>query len=432
MKCFSLFCCFLLLLSCKKESAQAPIPSISIVQNPASLSIQVPDTVQLTLDLEGEEDLVSLKVDLLNQALVPVEEARVYGLTGKRQRLELVFPISSPQLDDGAYFLGLNLNTARESANKFVPVQLIGVPRTATGAVFLASTGNQTRIYQTDSNALQPQLRATLPFALKEAMYDAAAACVWVTGQGNTSVFKYRLADFQAAAVFSSLPAPGFETHRSMHLGPQWLYLGRGQGNVVGIDAAASQKWLYNLPEGFVPGYLQHLQQYFLVEMQPIDPTGVRRIQLIEPDRQGLIRELGVNGPLLGVARLENNQLLLLLEEAGQGKLYRYTPLTSRFETETGPDARNFRSILSLPSGELVLRSSSQLLRYQVGTTVRTGQFTSLANEVYEEVSYDPLSNRLLAIQQNQAKYISLVTGAQQAISLPEAVQFGFFTRSRK
>lgn len=432
MKCFSLFCCFLLLLSCKKESAQAPIPSISIVQNPASLSIQVPDTVRLTLDLEGEEDLVSLKVDLLNQALVPVEEARVYGLSGKAQRLELVFPISNPQLEDGAYFVGLNLNTARESANKFVPVQLTGIPRTATGAVFLASTGSQTRIYQTDSNALQPQLRATLPFALKEAVYDAAAACVWLTGSVNSSVFKYRLADFQVAAVFSSLPAPGFDTHRSLHLGPQWLYLGRAQGNVVAIDAGANQKWLYSLPEGFMPGYLQHLQQYFLVEMQPIDPSSVRRLQLIEPDRQGLIRELGVNGPLLGAARVDNNHILLLIEEAGQGRLYRYTPVTSRFESETGPDARNFRSILTLPSGELILRSSNQLLRYQVGATVRTGQFTSLANEAYEWVSYDPLGHRLLAIQQNQVKYISLVTGAQQAISLPEAIQFGFFTRSRK
>lgn len=432
MKCFSLFCCFLLLLSCKKESAQAPIPSISIVQNPASLSIQVPDTVRLTLDLEGEEDLVSLKVDLLNQALVPVEEARVYGLSGKAQRLELVFPISNPQLEDGAYFVGLNLNTARESANKFVPVQLTGIPRTATGAVFLASTGSQTRIYQTDSNALQPQLRATLPFALKEAVYDAAAACVWLTGSVNSSVFKYRLADFQVAAVFSSLPAPGFDTHRSLHLGPQWLYLGRGQGNVVAIDAGANQKWLYSLPEGFMPGYLHHLQQYFLVEMQPIDPSSVRRLQLIEPDRQGLIRELGVNGPLLGAARVDNNHILLLIEEAGQGRLYRYTPVTSRFESETGPDARNFRSILTLPSGELILRSSNQLLRYQVGATVRTGQFTSLANEANEWVSYDPLGHRLLAIQQNQVKYISLVTGAQQAISLPEAIQFGFFTRSRK
>lgn len=432
MKIFSLFCCCLLLLSCKKESAQAPIPVISILQAPASLSIQVPDTVRLTLDLEGEDDLVSLKVDLLNQALVPVEEARVYGLSGKTQRLELVFPISNPQLDDGAYFLGLNLNTARESANKFVPVQLTGIPRTSTGAVFLASSANQTRIYQTDSNGNQPQLRATLPFALHDAVYDAAAACVWITGMGNASVHRYNLANFQTSTAFSSLPAPGFQTHRSMHLGPQWLYLGRGQGNVVAIDAAANQKWLYNLPEGFVPGYLQHLQQYFLVEMQPIDPTGVRRLQLIEPDRQGLIRELGVNGPLLGAARLENNQLLFLLEEAGQGKLYRYTPLTSRFESETGPDTRNFRSILTLPNGELILRSSNQLLRYHVGATVRTGQFTSLANEAFEEVSYDPLSNRLLAIQQNQVSYIALATGAQQRLLLPEAVKFGFFTRSRK
>ncbi|MDP2188138.1 MAG: hypothetical protein Q8J69_05595 [Sphingobacteriaceae bacterium] len=432
MKFLSLFCCCVLLLSCKKESAQAPIPEITILQAPSSLSIQVPDTVRLTLDLRGEEELVSLKVNLLNQALVPVTESQVYGISGKSQRLEIVYPINDPQLDDGAYFLALSLNTARESGNKFVPVQLTGIPRTATGAVFLASVGNQTRIYQTDSSGLQPQLRASLPFALKDAVYDPSSACVWLTGMGNSSLYRYRLADFQTSPVFSSLPAPGFETYRSMHLGPQWLYLGRGQGNVVAIDAAATQKWLYNLPEGYVPGMIQHLQQYFLVEMQPIDPTAVRRMQLIEPDRQGLIRELAMNGPLLGAARLANNEVLLLVEEAGQGKLYRYTPSNSRFESETGPDTRNFRSILTLPSGDLIIRSNSSLWRYQPGSNVRTGQFSQLANENFESVSHDPLLNRLLAIQQNQASYISLPSGSNQSIFLPEAMKIGFLTRSRK
>jgi hypothetical protein len=432
MKFLSLFCCCILLLSCKKEPAQAPIPEITILQAPSSLSIQVPDTVRLTLDLKGEEELVSLKVNLLNQALVPVTESQVYGISGKSQRLEIVYPIADPQLDDGAYFLALSLNSARESGNKFVPVQLTGIPRTPTGAVFLASSGSQTRIYQTDSNGLQPQLRASLPFALKDAVYDAAVACVWIAGRNNTSVYQYRLADFQTMAIFSSLPAPGFETYRSMHLGPQWLYLGRGQGNVVALDGTANQKWLYNLTEGFVPGYLQHLQQYFLVEMQPIDPTGVKRVQLIEPDRQGLIRELAINGPLLGAARLENNEVLLLVEEAGQGKLYRFTPSSSRFESETGSDTRNFRSLLTLTTGDLVLRSNSSLWRYQPGPNVRTGQFSQLANENFEAVSYDPLLNRLLAIQQNQASYITLSSGSKQSIFLPEPMKFGFLTRSRK
>jgi hypothetical protein len=346
--------------------------------------------------------------------------------------LEIVYPITDSQLDDGAYFLALSLNTARESGNKFVPVQLTGIPRTATGAVFLASAGNQTRIYQTDSNGMQPQLRASLPFALKDAVYDPSSACVWLTGMGNSSLYRYRLADFQTSSVFSSLPAPGFETYRSMHLGPQWLYLGRGQGNVVAIDATANQKWLYNLTEGFVPGYLQHLQQYFLVEMQPIDPTGVKRVQLIEPDRQGLIRELAVNGPLLGAARLANNEVLLLVEEAGQGKLYRFTPSSSRFESETGSDTRNFRSILTLPTGDLVLRSNNSLWRYQPGPNVRTGHFSQLATENFESVSHDPLLNRLLAIQQNQASYIAIPSGSKQSIFLPEPIKFGFLTRSRK
>jgi len=185
------------------------------------------------------------------------------------------------------------------------------------------------------------------------------------------------------------------------------------------------------LPEGYLPGWIQHLQQYFLVELQPIDPSGPRRVRLIDPDRQGLIREFGLDGPLLGAALLPDNKILLLVEVLGQGQLFRYTPSVNRFEAETGPDTRNFRSLLPLPSGEMVLRST-QLVRYTPGLAVRTGQFSTLSNGTFQFVSHDPLLNRLLAVQAQEVSYINLTTAAAQTILLPEAVRFGFLTRSRK
>jgi hypothetical protein len=432
MKIFSLFCCLSVLVACNKASQQAPIPVISILQAPSSLSVQVPDTVRLTLDLQGEEDLVSLKIDLLNQAQAPVNESKVYALSGKSQRVEMSYPITSANIDDGPYLLTLSLRTARETANRFIPVQLRGIPRMPTGAVFLASDANQTRIFQTDSNGAHPQWRANVPVALKEAVYDPAARCVWLLPAGGNSVYKYQMDGFQASAVFNSLPAPGFDTYTALHLGPQWLYLGRGQGNVVAIDAAGAQKWLYNLPEGHVPGLIRHLQQYFLIELQPIDAAGVRRIQLIEPDRQGLIREFSINGPLLGAALLPNQAVLLLVEEAGSGHLYRFTVPNSRLESETGPDLNDYRSLLPLPNGEIVLTTPQSVLRYSPAAQVRTGQMQVLVNAVVIHLSHDPLLNRLLLLQGGQASYLSLTNGSQQSVTLPEPAIRGFLTRSRK
>ncbi|MFN3529130.1 MAG: hypothetical protein ACK417_04325 [Bacteroidia bacterium] len=421
----------LALLACKKEEAEAPIPVISVVEQPQRLLLTLPDTIRLTVELSDADELVSLKVDLLNQALVPVTEGQVYELKGKSGRVNVVFPISDPLIDDGEYFVGLNLNSRRESANVFIKANVVGIPRIATGAVFLARQGNQTHIYQTDSNLNNPALVTTVSCDVHLAFYDAARARIWFAGSNQRNLYYFDLQSRQVVSTISSLFNPGFPVYSSITRGPQWIYLGRGQGNVVGLDANGFQRWLYNLNEGYYPEAIAHLQETFAIALKPFDPFGFRRVQLIEPERLGLIREFPVNGAVLHIGRLNADRTLLLVEEQGQGRLMRYTRSLNRYESETGPDPRNFRSMLPLGNGQFVLLTS-QVLLYQPGNSVRTGQFSILSADSAQFVSYESFTNRLLAIRNNQAEIISLGgNGGSGSLLLPVPVLFGFLTRNR-
>jgi hypothetical protein len=427
-------CAFLiligLLLACGNNRKPAPLPIIELLEAPQEFNLVLPDTIRLKLRLRAEEGLQALKVDLLSLNLVPMTDGKVYGLAGTTAELEVVFPIADPLLDDGNYWLGLNLSSRRESSNSFVRVNLTGIPRRVTGAVFVAVQGNTTRIYQLDSNLQQPRLAQSLPLSTAHVLYDVPGNRLLLAAENNQNMLVYQPADSSLSTALQSLPAPGFPTYTHLSLGPQLRYIGRGQGNVVGIDRNLQQRLLYNLPEGYYPGFVQHLGERLLVEMRPNLVNGFRRLQLVEPERLGLIREMGLNGPVLGAHRLNENQLLVLVQEGGQGKLFRYTVSISRWESETGPDNRNYRAMLSLSNGQLALLHDGLSL-YTPGSSVRTGQFTTLSNQTFAFISFDPLGNRLLAIQGQQAQLISLGNGGGGQLNFPEEVQFGYVLRSR-
>lgn len=426
---FALMCC---LFACNGRDELPIQPDISIQNAPAVLVLNLPDTARLTIDLTDATGLVSLKVQLLYADLTPATAGLSFGLSGTSARISVVYPIGSTLLPSGTYYIGLNANGSEGTRNAFVKVQLTGIPPYSTGAVFLAEQGGSTRIYQTDSNLNHLSLKATVSCDLRDAIYDAKSAAVWFIGTHSQIVYRYDLQTHQALPVFSSLPAVGFPVYTSMHQGPVYLYLGRGQGNVIALNRSAVQSWLYNVQESHYPGLVRFLGENVLVEIVPVDQNGLKRVQLIHASRLGLIREITVAGQLRGAVRLNVDQVLLLVDVNGQGRLFRYTLSLNKLEAETGPNTRNYLAIFPRNGGAYALHDAEGFRLYNPGATAQTGTFGLAELGSFSFVSYDPLQSRMLGISGASAHIFGLHGSGNGTITLPEAVSFGFITRSRE
>lgn len=428
---FTLFAWMFVLLSCNRQDEVPVQPEILIQNVPAVIELNLPDTVRLVVDVLDPTGLVSLKVQLLYTDLTPADAGLTYGLSGNAARVELVYPLVSTLLPSGTYYLGFNANGTQGTRNAFVKVQLTGIPPQSTGAVFLAEEEGITRIYQTDSSLNNLQLKATVSCDLRDAIYDPMSAAVWFIGANAQNLFRYDLQTQQASAVFSSLPALGFPTHTSIHQGPVYLYLGRGQGNVIALNRSAMQSWLYNVQEAHYPGLVRFLGETVLIEIVPVDASGLRRVQLIHASRLGLIREITVAGQVRGAVRLNADQILLLVDVNGQGQLLRYTLSLSRLEEELSPNSTNYLAIFPTETGIFCLHEATGFHFYVPGQNPRTGTMNGAKNGLFTAVSYDPLRSSVLGLSGSEATIYGLSGNTVGSIQLPEAPRFGFLTRSR-
>lgn len=422
----------LLLAGCKDEKP-APLPVLEIVEGTATRGLQVPDTLRFTVRASDEEGLARLRVELASNgaSFAPLSPPLIYPLSGNSQTIAVAYPITDSLIDDGNYQLVVRLESQREYSQLFIPVNVVGVPRQVTGLCFVAVSGNSSRVYRSGSDFVLPPNPAVWPLAVHYADYQAALGQIWVASGSSPTAYRYQLPTNQLVAGPIAQTAPGFPLFTALQLDRNQVFLGRGAGSIWWANGDGSGARQHVLPEGFYPGAMSVSGNRILYDMLPYDPTGLPRIRLIDREREGLIREIPRNGRLVNAHRLNDDQWLLLVESNGKGELFRYTTSLSRLESETGPDSRHFRDLLALPNGQLVLLHG-QTSRYAPGTTVRTGQFTTLTTDSFSFVSHDPLGNRLLCISGQQAKLLPLDGGSTSAtIQLPEAMRMGWVLRNR-
>ncbi len=421
----------LLLAGCKDEKP-APLPVLNVVEGTAARSVQVPDTLRFTVNASDDEGLARLRVELASSGanFAPLSPPLIYPLSGNSQTIAVAYPLTDTLLDDGNYQLVVRLESQREYSQLFIPVQVVGVPRQVTGLCFLAVSANTSRLYRSGPDFVLPPNPAVWPLAVQFADYQATLGQIWTAGGGSPTAYRYQLPTNQLIAGTTAQTAPGFPLFTALQLDRNQVFVGRGAGSIWWANGDGSGPRQHVLPEGFYPGAMAVSGNRILYDMLPYDPTGLPRIRLIDREREGLIREIPRNGRLVAAHRLNDDQWLLLIEANGKGDLFRYTTSLSRLESETGPDSRHFRQLLALPDGSLVLLHD-QTSKYQPGTTVRTGQFSTLSSDSAHFVSYDPLGDRVLLLTGSQAKLLPLASGNLVALQLPEPMAFGWVLRNR-
>lgn len=428
-----IFWYFVLFLAGCKDEKSVPLPVLEMVEGTATRGVQVPDTLRFTVKASDEEGLARLRVELASTGanFAPLSPPLIYPLSGKSQTIAVAYPITDTLLDDGNYQLVVRLESQREYSQLFIPVNVVGVPRQVTGLCFLAVSGNSSRVYRSGPDFVLPPNPSVWPLAVQYADYQAALGQIWAAGGGSPTAYRYQLPTDLLIAGTNAQTALGFPLFTALQLDRNQVFLGRGAGSIWWANGDGSGARQHVLPEGFYPGAMAVSGNRILYDMLPYDPTGLPRIRLIDREREGLIREIPRNGRLVAAHRLNDDQWLLLIEANGKGELFRYTTSLSRLESETGPDNRHFRQLLAIPDGSLILLHD-QTSQYRPGTTVRTGQFTTLSTDSFSFVSHDPLGNRLLGISGQQAKLIPLNGGSMPAtIQLPEAMRMGWVLRNR-
>ncbi|MCD6366083.1 MAG: hypothetical protein J7L46_00940 [Bacteroidales bacterium] len=143
----------LLLVGCHKDPPDTP-PVVTIDFPGANSSFNVIDTVNFKVRITDDEDILNLKVSLVNNAFTPEGNPQSWSINLRSATINDFFLINQPSLPSGNYYLVFEVTDNRDYTKKFVPVTLNGIPKKLMN-VILFTANSQTSTIEILDTALQ-------------------------------------------------------------------------------------------------------------------------------------------------------------------------------------------------------------------------------------------------------------------------------------
>ncbi|MCD4664268.1 MAG: hypothetical protein K8R68_03285, partial [Bacteroidales bacterium] len=114
-------------LSCKKEE-DLQHPVITIDQPAENLHFSVMDTIPVSAGITDDNNIVSIKVVLVNEKFTPVLDAYYYYPETKSYNLNIYYPIDDYYMKRGSYYIQIRAEDGTNFKNKFRKVYINEVP----------------------------------------------------------------------------------------------------------------------------------------------------------------------------------------------------------------------------------------------------------------------------------------------------------------
>ena len=143
----------MLLVGCHKDPPDTP-PTVTVDYPSANSTFDVIDTVNFKVRITDDEDILNLKVSLVDDAFTPVGSQQNWTINLRSATINDFFLINQPSLPSGTYYLVFEATDNRDYTKKFVPVTLNGIPKKLTN-VILFTTNSQASTIEVLDTALQ-------------------------------------------------------------------------------------------------------------------------------------------------------------------------------------------------------------------------------------------------------------------------------------
>lgn len=114
-------------VSCKKE-ADVGAPVVTIITPGNGFDLSIPDTLNVVVDVSGEQDVDQVSFTLTNANSFPVIEPLIVVPAGNPVRLEVGIPITSDLIASGEYTLTVQASSGDAHGKDYADMDIMGTP----------------------------------------------------------------------------------------------------------------------------------------------------------------------------------------------------------------------------------------------------------------------------------------------------------------
>lgn len=176
------------LVACHKDPPDTP-PTVTIDYPSANSLFDVIDTIPFKVRITDDENILSLKVSLVDDVFTPTGEQQSWSINLRSATINDFFLINQSSLPTGDYFLVFEAIDARDNTKKFVPVTLTGIPKKLENTILFTTNGQTSTIDILDTG-LQSTNTIVFSSLFQDGMVSSYQQNIFYLGQnGQLSVY---------------------------------------------------------------------------------------------------------------------------------------------------------------------------------------------------------------------------------------------------
>ena len=306
-------------LSCKKEEEERA-PVVTIVMPGNGFDLSVPDTLNVVVDVSGEQDIDQVSFTITNADGIPIMEPLYVVPASNPARLEVGIPITSDLLASGQYTLTVQASSGDMHGKDYAEIDIIGTPLRLRRVLVIGRPDAGSVSIQVIDSTGSVSLANTLLMDLGGAAVSSAARTFAVVGSIQGPLVAFGPDGVQVPWQKPNLSGSGIPWFTSLDLCADGRYhVGTTDGTLRGYNAATgATERVSDLSVNFRARSTCLVEQRLVVAQ--VDQTGSAwRLGVYQASSGAMVAEQALYQSVIAMFRRDDDHVLLFGDDSGQG-----------------------------------------------------------------------------------------------------------------
>lgn len=278
-----------LILACKKEKKnEAPV--INSLYPQANITLNAKDSVRVKVNVTDDYGPITVSVYIVNDQMQVFTTSMVKTFSGSEINIDEFYFFENKYFETGIYYLVIHADDGENIVNKFIIVNIIGIPKVLKSVYVGVRDLSGVKIYCTDNSGIFNQVGYISKNIISSCVNSYSEQISFLSDDGN--LITYTLPDFLEVWQKTGLTAPGHVFKGETKVYQNFTYVTDANGYVYGYDNLGNVKKMNTITSG-APIFFNFCNNNLLTFVEENSSSNFS-IQLLYPNG-GLISKYMIN-----------------------------------------------------------------------------------------------------------------------------------------
>lgn len=314
---------FLLYTSCKK-TPDGSIPNIEVNSPSENEWFALPDSIYVNCRISDSRNITSVKVQLVNEAFIPVLPAYLFYPESTTAFIELYYKLDALIVKTGIYYLQVSAENDSEFRNKYQRISITGLsPEFKQFLIITAPSDNMLQV-----SGLKLSGDSFPIFQVEGAYSDADISnqhqLLFLAGKNHLNVGAYDIASGEERWRIPDIPYNPMHNNNCLYFSEnEKLYTSFNYQNIYGFDFTGKITFDASIDDIDAPGTIFKHRDFIMVDFQKKNtslPFIRTYFELTGAEKQCKLGQLKV----VDFFSYSNDSVVVVGNEEGSGRIYFY------------------------------------------------------------------------------------------------------------